>query len=185
MLQAKQEENVQQYLEKENFKLYRQEFVLSKKISYLSCNHIWVNSLITDDGDYHRFNSRIYCGCIKCGLVQSVFHLVSTSGVDSLSFTEKVMYDFMKENSEFLTRYSADLSCDFELGKAILKKIKDVHPDIDDETARKYFEIAFDNIRNIPVSDERKAKRAKRLSLNSTLRAKRLSLNSTFNQWPK
>jgi len=38
---------------------------------------------------------------------------------------------------------------------------------IDDLTAIKYFNHAIGNIRNIKVSEERKVKRAKRLSLSS------------------
>ena len=57
-------------------------------------------------------------------------------------------------------------SSDLDLAKAIYSKIKESHPDIDDETARKYFEIALDNIRKIKVNDERKVSRAKRLSLS-------------------
>ena len=58
------------------------------------------------------------------------------------------------------------LVCNLDLAKAIYSKIKEAHPDIDDETARKYFEISLDDIRNIKVNDERKKSRAKRLSLN-------------------
>ena len=55
--------------------------------------------------------------------------------------------------------------CDIKLAKAIYSRIKETHPDIDDETARKYFEIALNDIRNIKVSEKRKINRAKRLSL--------------------
>ena len=58
-----------------------------------------------------------------------------------------------------------EVACDLDLAQAIFSKIKEVHPDIDDTTAIKYFEIALDDIRNIKVSDERKVGRAKRLSL--------------------
>lgn len=173
MLQDKQEENVQKLLEQENNKLYQQELELQKRIShevekvYSSCDHIWADSLITDDGDYHRYNSRVYCGCIRCGLDQSVLHEVSISGMDSLCFREKIMYDFMKKKSSYLVRKTADVPCDFELGKAIYQRIREYYPDLDDETVRKYFEISLDDIMNIPVSDERKEKRAKRLSLDS------------------
>ena len=44
-------------------------------------------------------------------------------------------------------------------------KIVEYHPEIDDVTALKYFEIALDNMRNIRVTDDRKESRVKRLML--------------------
>ena len=58
-----------------------------------------------------------------------------------------------------------NIVCDKELAMALYKKIREYHPDIDDKTVIKYFEIALDDIRNIEVSDERKKSRAKRLGL--------------------
>ena len=54
----------------------------------------------------------------------------------------------------------------FRFSKSIYTRIKETHPDIDDDMAIKYFEIALNNIRNIKVSEERKINRAKRLSLD-------------------
>ena len=65
--------------------------------------------------------------------------------------------------------YLSEQYRDLDLAKAIYSKIKEAHPDIDDETARKYFEIVLYNIRENKVSDERKAKR--------------LSLSPEFNKW--
>ena len=57
-------------------------------------------------------------------------------------------------------------SCNLQLAMAIYNKIIEKYPDIDDETALKYFEIALDNIRDIKVSSKRKRSRAIRLNLN-------------------
>ena len=82
------------------------------------------------------------------------------------------MYDFMY-GGVYRSGIDTKMFCDLDLAKAIYSKIREAHPNIDDETARKYFEIALDNIKNIKVSDERK-----------TSRAKRLSLSLKFYKWP-
>ena len=74
------------------------------------------------------------------------------------------MYDFMY-GGVYRSGIDTKMFCDLDLAKAIYSKIREAHPNIDDETARKYFEIALDNIRNIKVTEERKANRAKRLLL--------------------
>ncbi len=130
---------------------------------FSSCNHIWVNTLC----DYDRSEGRSYnyCGCIKCGLDQRVFHFLDYyPDLSLLSLDQEIMYEFMR-NHYYKGGIYTKVLCDLDLAKAIYSKIKEVHPDIDDETARKYFEIALDNIRNIKVSEERKISRAKRLSL--------------------
>lgn len=85
------------------------------------------------------------------------------------------MYDFLKSQPVFIDSMkgiNTKIPCDLNLAKAIYSKIKKAHPNIDDKTATKYFEIALDNIRNIPVNEERKINRARRLSLFSN-----------FNRW--
>lgn len=66
-----------------------------------------------------------------------------------------------------------------EFSTAIYLKIEKVHPDIDDETAVKYFAIALNNIQNIEVNNDRKVSRAKRLLLNSNFN--RWDGNSVYN----
>lgn len=73
---------------------------------------------------------------------------------------------------EYSIGTDTEILCDFDLAKALFARIKAVHPDIDDKTAVRYFQIALANIRNIPVSDVRKQNRAKRLLLSSK-----------FNKW--
>ncbi len=81
------------------------------------------------------------------------------------------MASFLKEQS-FVNDADINTVCDRELAIALYKKIREYHPDIDDKTVIKYFEIALDDIRNIEVSDERKKSRAKRLGLSKD-----------FNRW--
>ena len=88
-----------------------------------------------------------------------------------LTLDQRIMYDFMISHSSS-RGINSNLLCDLDLAKAIYAKIKQVHPDIDDETATKFLKVALHNMRDIKVSDERKVSRAKRLSLKSN-----------FNKW--
>lgn len=134
-----------------------------KKKEYESCKHILVYSEIEHD----MLEGRTYrrCGCIKCGLNESA----SSGYRNFLPFSQKIMYDYISEH--YLNGYIRDgietkIACDLDLAQALYSKIKENHPDIEDDIVIKYFEIALDNIRNIKVSEERKVNRAKRLSLN-------------------
>lgn len=73
-------------------------------------------------------------------------------------------------NSDFGIK--ANILCDLDLAKAIYTKIKEAHPNIDDETIVKYLKVALHNIRDTKVSDERKVNRAIRLALKAS-----------FNKW--
>ena len=141
------------------FKWYFNEYQELKKEEYSSCNHILVYSEI----DYDRYEGRSYkrCGCIKCGLDGSV----SSQSREYLPFSQKIMYDYLRKNH--LRGKETNIACDLDLAHAIYSKVKEVHPDIDDDTAIGYFEIALNNIRNTKVSEDRKTNRAKRLSLGS------------------
>ncbi len=139
-----------------------------KKAEYSSCNHIW----ITTQNKYDDSEGRMYRyrGCIKCGLDTRV-RQYSHRYIKRLSFDQQIMYEFIMNN--FINRgIDTNLLCDLELAKAIYSKIKEIHPNIDDEIAKKYFEVALDDIRNIKVNEERKVSRAKRLSLSNN-----------FNRW--
>ncbi len=163
-----EDETVKNYLElhSQNDKLANQQKDLYKQIKveeYSSCNHIWVNTL--HDYDSWEGRSYNYCGCIKCGLDKRVFHLVeSYHSPDWLTFDQRIMYDLLRKHS-YRAGIDTNLLCDLDLAKAIYSKIKEVYPDIDDETAIKYFKVALHNIRDTKVSEERKSSRAKRLSL--------------------
>ena len=161
------DENVKKYFKlcnqnNELLTLQRDLFKQIKVGEYSSCKHIWVNTL--DEYDSWEGRSHNYCGCVKCGLDKRVFHLMERfHNSDWLTLDQKIMYDFMKNNS-YKSGIDTKLLCDLDLATAIYMKIIEVHPDIDDETAVKYLDTK--------VSDERKVSRAKRLSLGPT-----------FNKW--
>ena len=162
--QLREDDRVKRYIElqSKNETLYNEQIALYqelKKEEYSSCNHILVYSEI----DYDRYEGRSYkrCGCIKCGLDGSV----SSQSREYLPFSQKIMYDYLRKNH--LRGKETNIACDLDLAHAIYSKVKEVHPDIDDDTAIGYFEIALNNIRSTKVSEDRKTNRAKRLSLGS------------------
>ena len=132
---------------------------------YSSCNHIWVNTLQS----YDSFEGRScdYYGCVKCGLDKRVFYLKEKRHyLDLLTLDERIMYNFMLNNSSCYSGINTNLLCHLDLAKAIYAKIKESKPDIDDETAVHYFKIALNGIRN-NLSPSRKVSLAKRLLLKS------------------
>ena len=124
---------------------------------YENCDHLWGISM----DEYEEYD---YV-CVKCGLNYKSLRLTNKGKEDSLSFDERVMASVLKEQS-FVNDADINIVCDRELAMALYKKIREYHPDIDDKTVIKYFEIALDDIRNIKVSDERKKSRANRLGLS-------------------
>jgi len=135
-------------------------YIELKREEFDSCDHVWVTTRV--DYDQYEGRSYHYRSCIKCGLTQEALEKYYYD--ISLSLDEKIMYDVLRSHSND-TEKNLDVLCDLELARAIFLKIKENHPNIDDELACKYFEIALDNIRNIKVNDTRKMSRAKRLSL--------------------
>ena len=148
----------------------RNKLIEKKRINeFNNCEHLLV--ITRYDYDSYEGRSEKYYGCIKCGLNHEVLsknHYIF--GTDLLSHEEKIMYNYLKKY--YMEGSHIHVFCDMDLACAIYAKIKENHPDIDDETATKYFEIALDNMRDIKVSDSR---------LES--RAKRLSLAPNFNRW--
>lgn len=160
--------NLNIQLEKQQENLYEQ----IKVKEYSSCNHIWV---ITSHDSSCEGRSYNYCGCIKCGLDERIIDKINEGyPYRALTLEERTMYDFMKDHFGYYEGIRIKNLCDFDLAKAIYTKIKEAHPNIDDETARKYFEVSLNDISEIKVNDERK-----------TNRAKSLSLDSKFNKWRK
>ncbi len=142
---------------------------------YENCDHIFVRHNINHDS----YEGRVYpsCGCIKCGLDTSILSKVIEQGYDinDLSTDQQIMYNYLKElydNNIFLNIAEPDITtpCNLELATAIYKKIKEAHPDIDDDTTTVYFEIALDNMRYKPVTEERQISRAKRLGLSKNFK---------------
>ena len=156
---------IKQYLNliKESKKLEEKKIINYKNMKldeFNHCKHIWINTSTTKESH----------GCIKCGLDWKVYN---QSYYNSLTLDEEVMLEYLIDYHN-IDGIVTNNYCDLELAKAIFKKIKEKNPIISDELALKYFEIALDNIRNIPVSEDRK-----------TSRIKRLSLNTKFKRWNK
>ena len=136
---------------------------LMKYGEYENCDHLW--GVSTDEyGEYDYV-------CVKCGLNYKSLRLTNRGKEDTLTFNERVMASVLKEQS-FVNDADINFVCDKELAMALYKKIKEQHPNIDDKTVIKYFNIALNDIRNIEVNDERKKSRAKRLGLSKD-----------FNRW--
>ncbi|MCI9279232.1 MAG: hypothetical protein HFJ02_00335 [Bacilli bacterium] len=163
----KEDEKVKRYiaLNEQNNNLYSKQLDLYQKMKteeYGTCKHI----LVYSKRDYERYEGRTYlsCGCIKCGLDNSVLNY----GRDYLSGDREIMYDYLRKNvlGGKLRGIETEIDCDLDLAKAIYSKIKKVYPIINDTTANYYFQAALHDIRNIKVSDNREMSRARRLSLN-------------------
>lgn len=169
------DEKVKKYFElcKRNESLAKDQKDLYRKIKtkeYATCQHIWVNTL----NDYDSFEGRSssYVGCVKCGLDKRVLYYAARYyDSDLLPFEQKIMYDSL-ENHRHSNGTNTHILCDLSLAKAIYVKIKETHPDIDDETSIKYLKAALYNMRYKDTSEERKNNRIKRLSLDPT-----------FNKW--
>lgn len=164
-------EIIKNYLEltTEQFKLEEQRQNSYRNIKmeeYAICKHISVFSNI----EHNRYGTFPSCGCIKCGLNNNVLYFPR----ENLSFENQIMYDYLKRNvyKGKLKGINTEIECDLDLAQAIYSKIKAAHPNIDDKTTTKYFEIALDNMRKIEVNEERRVSRAKRLSLKPN-----------FNRW--
>ena len=136
-----------------------------------SCQHLWI--ITKSDHDYIEGRTQRYHGCIKCGLNQEVLNKANgVSGTKFLNFEEQIMYNYLKKGIYMTKGSMIPIFCDFDLARAVYSKIRENNSDIDDETARKYFEISIENIRKTNVSDDIKENRANRLSLKPN-----------FNKW--
>ena len=152
---------------RDNFLAEQQEYLYQqiKVEEYSSCHHIWVKTF--QDCDSYEGRRYSYYGCVKCGLDEMVIHLMERfNDLDFLELDQKLMYNFIRANDYYHDQgIYTSLFCNLDLAKAIYKKIKETHPDIDDDTAIKYLKVAFYNITKNEVSEERKVSRAKRLEL--------------------
>lgn len=131
-----------------------------KKEEFSKCSHIWIP--VSKNVDYYEGRSDIDYGCMKCGLDQRV---LSASYPEFLSVDDKIMYNYLRQHYAIHQGIKSHTLCDLDLAHAMYSKIVEYHPEIDDVTALKYFEIALDNMRNIRVTDDRKESRVKRLML--------------------
>lgn len=155
----KQNESVIKYLELEKQK---SELLNKKRIAYINlrkneyncCDHLFVYSKVEFDGYANR-------ACIKCGLDEAVLNMEK----GFFSEEQRIMYDYLRDNYLKFTGTNTNILCDIDLAHAIYLRIKNNHPYMDDKQARKYFEIALNNIRNKNTSDYERTNKAKRLML--------------------
>ena len=144
------------------FELYRK----LKYRQYEECSHIWV----CDKAGFNEITGCTYArfGCMKCGLDYSALD----KGRTFSNFNELIMCDYIEKygkqinHKHVYTGLTSQVICDLSLAVSIYSRIKKRHPEIDDDTALKYFEIALHDIRNIPVNNTRTQSRIKRLSLS-------------------
>ena len=164
MKKLEQEEIVKKYIELENqeralLKDQKELYKAMKKIEYSECNHVLVCTKV----DFDNVDGRTYkyCGCIKCGLDESVF----SKNNKTSNLKIEIKKEYLKKNGYFIRGRKLNVSCDLLLAQSIFNKINEVHPSIEENLAIKYFEIALDNIRKIEVNKVRRQSRARRLSL--------------------
>ena len=119
---------------------------------YEACSHV----LVYSSRDGHR-------ECVKCGLRDDVGVYNSILEVPWHSI-DGIMYEFLKMYD--FSGLDTDIACDPALAHAIYKRLQAVHPKISDEEILKYLQNALLHISTIPVNEERKQSRARRLSLN-------------------
>lgn len=133
-------------------------FKIIKTDEFDNCNHVLVYTKSSKD---ERGRICKKCGCIKCGLDETLLDKDS-----ELTFKEEIIQEYLKKNFLYGIRgKQTDISCDLSLGKAIYSRIKEENPLADDELILKYFRRSLGYIREVKVNDSRKINRAKRLSL--------------------
>lgn len=160
-----EDKQVQEYLTLDDQRLKLESelselYTVMKKEEFSKCSHIWIP--VSKNVDYYEGRSDIDYGCMKCGLDQRV---LSASYPEFLSVDDKIMYNYLYQHYAIHQGIKSHTLCDLDLAHAMYSKIVEYHPEIDDVTALKYFEIALDNMRNIRVTDDRKESRVKRLML--------------------
>ena len=160
-----EDKQVQEYLTLDDQRLKLESelselYTVMKKEEFSKCSHIWIP--VSKNVDYYEGRSDIDYGCMKCGLDQRV---LSASYPEFLSVDDKIMYNYLYQHYAIHQGIKSHTLCDLDLARSMYSKIVEYHPEIDDVTALKYFEIALDNMRNIRVTDDRKESRVKRLML--------------------
>ena len=139
-------------------------YIQKKLQEYNSCNHLWVEM----PGEEH---SPIYVnavGCIKCGIDTGLRK--RKKKLEDMSLEEQAIMEYSKvginRSLDFI-----DVVCDLNLGRAILNKINEQYPGLDNRTLAQYFVTALNDIRGIEVNEERQKSRAKRLGLSKDFKS--------------
>lgn len=148
--ELKKDPIIQKYLllQEQSDALYKEEkdlYYTYKNEEYNSCNHIFILSKsFYDNADGSSYRK---CGCIKCGLDTTVLD----HDRDFLPYQKKIMYDFLKANIKTIKGTIIEETIDLDLAQNIYHKIKENHPDIDDDTTITYFKEETKNNNKIKV----------------------------------
>ena len=164
----KKDPNVKKYIEliQQSDLLFSKQYYLCQRMQMeqlKKCNHLFVYTEAYGNETHLSRN----CGCVKCGLNTNVLN----HNKQDLTVNEQLMREYLINNP--LENYNmTDILCDFDLAKSIYFKILKVYPNITNEEATRYLEMALYNIRNTEVNKKREKSRAKRLGLHKD-----------FNKW--
>ena len=135
---------------KRQLKLCREEEIFKK---YDKCNHYY----ILGDNNGKNVDEPV---CILCGLRRNT-NIRERDEAAKIMRRYMVFRDFTLRKKKKLRGYK--YYCDMKVADKIIKKIKNANKGISNEDLIKYFEIALDNMIDIPVTDEVVKGRAKRL----------------------
>ncbi len=132
-------DSVKKYLRlcKRDVELSKEEIDLYKKIKfdeYYFCDHMWVYVLHEYDSVEGR--SYNYCGCVKCGLDERVFHL--TENNSKLTLDQEIMLEYLKKHIYERGIY-IDIESEFDLARQVYLEVKESHPNISDDELEEYF----------------------------------------------
>ena len=100
---------------------------------YSNCKHILIYSKM--DYDKHEGRKNFSCGCIKCGLDNSVFDYYYSL----LTEEEKIKHEYLKENGLNIVGISTGIVCDLDLAQEIYAEITSKNPKIEDQEAAESF----------------------------------------------
>ena len=104
---------------------------------YDSCDHLLVYTKI--EHDYWEGRTYKHCGCIKCGLDNSV----KDENYSWLTNDEKIKYNYLKNH--YLNGKLIERECNIYLACSIYNKIKESNPEITDDKLVEYFKIELDS----------------------------------------
>ena len=139
------------------------------KMKYENCPHDWFIWTKEDIITPVKIGSR--CGCAKCGLDESIkdefFHI----NPSDITPEQQAQFNYLRQRTNSLGRRRVSqrndrVLCYMPVAKAILTRIEETHPGIDDKLAFEYFKCSLHNIRTKNVTAVRREGRAKRLKLS-------------------
>lgn len=112
-------------------------YIHLKNKEYDNCNHV----LVYTEEDDKRREGRIYkyCGCIKCGLDESI---LKTQGKEK-KLEDQVKYTYLVLNNSKIEGKQIGLDCGINLAMSIYENIIADNKEIDDDTLIKLFKEEY------------------------------------------